>query len=152
MLYQLSYTPLGYPLLLALFVSCNQLLVLTIFLQHQTIRSVLRILSSGVVAVMATLTFERKIWSISFRHGGSFLWSPRRGLNSRPLPYHGSALPLSYLGQWCRVRDLNSRRLMPADLQSAPVDRLGNPARLLFWSRREEYSLRLLRKVLGTYK
>ena len=25
-------------------------------------------------------------------------WSPRRGLNSRPLPYQGSALPLSYVG------------------------------------------------------
>ena len=25
-------------------------------------------------------------------------WSLERGLNSRPLPYHGSALPLSYRG------------------------------------------------------
>ena len=29
----------------------------------------------------------------------SYGWSPNRGLNSGPLPYHGSALPLSYLGE-----------------------------------------------------
>ena len=27
-----------------------------------------------------------------------FYWSRDRDLNSRPLPYHGSALPLSYIG------------------------------------------------------
>jgi hypothetical protein len=31
-------------------------------------------------------------------YGNASCWSPDRGLNSGPLPYQGSALPLSYLG------------------------------------------------------
>ena len=30
-------------------------------------------------------------------------WCPWRGLNTRPLPYQGSALPLSYMGAICRI-------------------------------------------------
>src|SRR5512134_1175519 len=31
-------------------------------------------------------------------------WCPWRGLNARPLPYQGSALPLSYMGACCATR------------------------------------------------
>ena len=31
----------------------------------------------------------------------SQIWCPWRGLNTRPLPYQGSALPLSYMGANC---------------------------------------------------
>ncbi len=34
-------------------------------------------------------------------------WSPNRELNPRPLPYQGSALPLSYLGQ---ISGMSTRR------------------------------------------
>ena len=46
-------------------------------------------------------------------------------MDSRPLPYQGSALPLSYRG----VADsgFEPLKLIAADLQSAPFDRLGNP-------------------------
>src|SRR6185369_531635 len=42
------------------------------------------------------------------------LWSPSRGLNPGPLPYQGSALPLSYLGaqptkKWSGKRGSNPR-------------------------------------------
>ncbi len=57
-------------------------------------------------------------------------WSPERGLNSRPLPYHGSALPLSYQGPWCRERDSNPRRHKPPDLQSGAFGRFAIPARV----------------------
>ena len=42
----------------------------------------------------------------------SFRRCPRRDLNPRPLPYQGSALPLSYKGLWKRWAglDLNQRR------------------------------------------
>jgi hypothetical protein len=30
--------------------------------------------------------------------GSKYQWSPYPGLNRRPLPYQGSALPLSYMG------------------------------------------------------
>ena len=33
------------------------------------------------------------------------MWSRRRELNSRPLPYQGSALPLSYAGKNLRAED-----------------------------------------------
>ncbi|SVD23505.1 uncharacterized protein METZ01_LOCUS376359 [marine metagenome] len=53
-------------------------------------------------------------------------------MNCRPLPYQGSALPLSYLGpfdrpsaSWWGEKDSNLRRLQPSDLQSDPVDHLG---------------------------
>ncbi len=32
------------------------------------------------------------------------MWSQRRELNPRPLPYHGSALPLSYIGKYLAPR------------------------------------------------
>jgi hypothetical protein len=38
---------------------------------------------------------------------------------------------------WCRERDSNPRRRMPADLQSALVGRLSIPAGLL-WSRQRD--------------
>src|SRR4029078_5208963 len=37
-------------------------------------------------------------------------WCPRRGLNARPLPYQGSALPLSYLGA---IRNPRSQTVLP---------------------------------------
>ncbi len=36
---------------------------------------------------------------IPMNQGGRLRWSPNRELNPRPLPYQGSALPLSYLGK-----------------------------------------------------
>src|SRR4029078_12460150 len=41
-------------------------------------------------------------------------WCCRRGLNSGPLPYQGSALPLSYGSAWVAlVRGSGSRRALP---------------------------------------
>ena len=53
-----------------------------------------------------------------------------RELNPRPLPYQGSALPLSYRG----VADSGFEPLKheATDLQSVPFDRLGNPPCCLF--------------------
>lgn len=39
----------------------------------------------------------------------SLYWSPSRGLNPGPLPYHGSALPLSYLGIYSYVQTLSKQ-------------------------------------------
>src|SRR5690606_13970526 len=33
-----------------------------------------------------------------------FTWCPRRESDPRPLPYQGSALPLSHLGEFCAYR------------------------------------------------
>ena len=57
------------------------------------------------------------------------LWSWRRGLNSRPLPYQGSALPLSYASQTCpyyptaiyRLRSLPSTTRNPANPNNTNV-------------------------------
>ena len=38
-------------------------------------------------------------WRLMVSYGRGFL-CPRRDLNPRPLPYQGSALPLSYKGLW----------------------------------------------------
>ncbi len=51
-----------------------------------------------------------------------------RDLNPGPLPYQGSALPLSYNSKrkekWAKM-DSNHRRRKPADLQSAPFGHSG---------------------------
>lgn len=55
-------------------------------------------------------------------------WSPNRDLNPGPLPYHGSALPLSYRGAWCWERESNPRRHKSSDLQSDAFDHFAIPA------------------------
>ena len=63
------------------------------------------------------------------------MWSCYRDLNPGPLPYQGSALPLSYNSNtsvkkkplqtpWAQM-DSNHRRRKPADLQSAPFGHSG---------------------------
>ena len=60
----------------------------------------------------------------------ALFWSCLLDLNQRPLPYQGSALPLSYRG----VADSGFEPLKheATDLQSVPFDRLGNPPCCLF--------------------
>ncbi len=56
-------------------------------------------------------------------------WSHDWDLNPRPLPYHGSALPLSYRGEVVRGVGFEPTNSERADLQSAVFDRFTNPAR-----------------------
>jgi hypothetical protein len=53
--------------------------------------------------------------------------SGKRGSNPRPQPWKGCALPAELLPHFILwgEQDSNLRRHMPADLQSAPVDRFG---------------------------
>src|ERR1044071_2768691 len=59
------------------------------------------------------------------------LWSGKRDSNPRPPAWKAGALPLSYsrkaphASKWWGGEDLNPRRRLPADLQSAPFGHLG---------------------------
>src|SRR5881396_196449 len=59
-------------------------------------------------------------------------WSGKRDSNPRPPAWKAGALPLSYsrLSQWWGGEDLNPRRRLPADLQSAPFGHLGTSPNL----------------------
>ena len=78
-----------------------------IILEAEALGSILRILAGHINRARIFLAAKSDVWAISLWHDSlTFLliiqidkWSPERGLNSRPLPYHGSALPLSYLGK-----------------------------------------------------
>src|SRR5712692_5356083 len=58
-------------------------------------------------------------------------WSGKRDSNPRPPAWKAGALPLSYSrktphsSKWWGGEDLNPRRRLPADLQSAPFGHLG---------------------------
>src|SRR5947207_7461184 len=61
-------------------------------------------------------------------------WSGKRDSNPRPPAWKAGALPLSYSREWLQPprsskwwggEDLNPRRRLPADLQSAPFGHLG---------------------------
>lgn len=41
------------------------------------------------------------------------MWSRWRELNSRPFPYHGSALPLSYIGNFIFKKPVGAVGLAP---------------------------------------
>ena len=60
--------------------------------------------------------------------------SLRGGLNSRPFPYHGNALPLSYSGKSLIIyvgrEGFEPPKASPADLQSAPFDHSGTDPKL----------------------
>ena len=77
-------------------------------------------------------------FSFAIKHSLRIVKSPDRDLNSRPLPYQGSALPLSYLGitplphsrqgrfeTWAVVVSNHGRR-KSTDLQSVPFNHSGN--------------------------
>lgn len=54
--------------------------------------------------------------------------SGERDLNPQHSAWKAETLPLSYL-HICREKDSNLRRLAPADLQSAPFNHSGIPAK-----------------------
>src|ERR1700739_124811 len=66
------------------------------------------------------------------RASARFPWSGKRDSNPRPPAWKAGALPLSYSRAWRSSshawwggEDLNPRRRLPADLQSAPFGHLG---------------------------
>ena len=60
---------------------------------------------------------------IATRLGGYFILSCWRGLNSWPLPYQGSALPLSYNSNWLlkRCKDIDKNQLCKLFLQKSLI-------------------------------
>ena len=80
------------------------------------------------------------------------LWSPGAGLNCRPLPYQGNALPLSYPGPgWLFILNLVGRggfeppKAEPTDLQSVPFGHSGTSPTFRANQRTQQHNLSLRR-------
>ena len=80
------------------------------------------------------LLYQLSYWPV--QGDGSMSLEPETGLNCRPFPYQGNALPLSYPGPSLVVgrEGFEPSKAEPTDLQSAPFDRSGISPHNHSWS------------------
>ena len=92
-----------------------------------TLPSMLRRLCLAVKHFLQPFFWQTKTPAYSWSN--LLIWSHDWDLNPGPLPYHGSALPLSYRGNLVQGEGFEPPNSMRADLQSAVFDRFTNPAK-----------------------
>ncbi len=104
---------------------------LTVLLKFHFFRLKLFVTRCTIILPFALGTLKLNDISHIFNYVVKF-WSPGAGLNCRPLPYQGSALPLSYPGLlWLCAQEMVGRggfeppKAEPTDLQSVPFGHSG---------------------------